>query len=120
MEESQSQNAEGSQRPSQARGSCQLVRTPFGMIVDRSPIQAQTPARTATPQNRPPITSSATISQPGYRPQTQGNTTNQMSPSGKRRMDRMVLSCCIFIIAVIIIALVGGGLFSFVRQKIYK
>ena len=117
MEESQSQNAEGSQRPSQARGSCQLVRTPFGMIVDRSTIQAQTPTRTA--QNRPPITSAATIFQPGYRSQTQGHTTNQMSAAGKRRMNLIVIRCCIFIIAVIIIAIVGGGLFSFVRQKHY-
>ena len=123
MEESQSQNAEGSQRPSLARGSCQLIRTPFGMIVDRSTNQAQTPARTTTPtttsQNRPSITTAATIPQPGYRPQTQGNTTNQTSPAGKSRMNLIVIRCCIFIIAVIIIAIVGGGLFSFVRQKHY-
>ena len=119
VEESQSQNAGGSQRSSQAQGNCQLIRTPFGIIVDRSSIQAQTPARTATLQNRPPITSATTISQPGYRPQTQGNTTNQTSPAGNRRMNLIVIRCCMFIIAVIIIAIVGGGLFSFVRQKHY-
>ena len=107
MEESQSQNAEGSQRSRQARGNCQLVRTPFGMIVDRSTNQAQTPARTTTTsQNRPSNTTAATIPQPGYRPHIQGNTTNHTSRN--KRMNPWVIRCCILIIVAIILAIAAG------------
>ena len=116
MEKRESQNTISTQRPGQAQGNCQrIIRTSSGTIiatnVDSSMMRTQTATRTtptAMPQNRPSITTTARIHQPGYRPQVQRNVTYQTSPAREAWLRYMKVRCCLLIVVVIIVAIAAG------------